>query len=118
MIKVAICDDDNEDRKKVRTIIEKYFSKIGRSVLLIEFKNGIRLLESHMRFDIIFLDIEMPGLNGIETAVKLRKWDVNSKIVYVTNYETYKTSAYKVHAFDYIDKPININKVVSVLDDK
>lgn len=117
MIKVAICDDDNEDRKKVRTIIEKYFSKIGRSVLPIEFKNGIRLLESHMRFDIIFLDIEMPGLNGIETAVKLRKWDVNSKIVYVTNYETYKTSAYKVHAFDYIDKPININKVVSVLDD-
>lgn len=117
MIKVAICDDDEESRKKIHSIVETYFSKLDRSVLSVEFKNGMRLLDSHIRFDIIFLDIEMPGLNGIETAVKLRKWDVNSKIVYVTNYENYRVSAYKVHAFDYIDKPINTNNVVKVLDD-
>lgn len=117
MIKVAICDDDKEFRKNMHSIVEKHFLTKERSVWIVEFKNGNRLLASHVRFDIIFLDIEMPGLNGIETALKLRKWDVNSKIVYVTNYENYKASAYKVHAFDYIDKPIETATVAAVLDD-
>jgi len=117
LIKVAICDDDKEFRKNMHSIVEKHFLTKERSVWIVEFKNGNRLLASHVRFDIIFLDIEMPGLNGIETALKLRKWDVNSKIVYVTNYENYKASAYKVHAFDYIDKPIETATVAAVLDD-
>lgn len=117
MIKVAICDDDNKICKNLHTIVEKYFLTKDRLVWIMEFKSGNRLLVSHVRFDIIFLDIEMPGLNGIETALKLRKWDVNSKIIYVTNYEKYKTSAYKVHAFDYIDKPIDTERVAAVLDD-
>lgn len=117
MIKVAICDDDKEFRKNMHSIVEKHFLTKERSVWIVEFKNGNRLLASHVRFDIIFLDIEMPGLNGIETALKLRKWDVNSKIVYVTNYENYKALAYKVHAFDYIDKPIETATVAAVLDD-
>lgn len=117
MIKVAICDDDKDIRMKIHLVVKNYFSEIKRPLWSVEFKSGIKLLESHIRFDIIFLDIEMPGLNGIETALRLRKWDVNSKIIYVTNYENYKASAYKVHAFDYIDKPVIKNDVIAVLKD-
>lgn len=97
MIKIAICDDEEIICKKMIIIVQKYFEKINRAVWISDYRNGYELLNAHIRFDIIFLDIDMPKLNGIETAMKLRKWDVNSKIVYVTNYNTYIEKAFKVH---------------------
>ncbi|MGC4019950.1 MAG: LytTR family DNA-binding domain-containing protein [Muricomes sp.] len=115
MIKVAVCDDDESVREKLFAIIKGWFDNIRRPVLVVKFISGVNLLESHIRFDIIFLDIEMPNLNGIETARMLRKWDVNSKIIYVTNYEHYIKSSYKVHAFDYISKPVCENEICCAL---
>ena len=60
MIKVAICDDDKDIRMKIHLVVKNYFSEIKRPLWSVEFKSGIKLLESHIRFDIIFLDIEMP----------------------------------------------------------
>ena len=57
----------------------------------------------------------MPELNGIETAKKLRKWDVTSKIIYVTNYDNYQRNAYEVHAFDYLSKPVSDKNIFKVL---
>lgn len=93
MIKIAICDDEEEICIKLEDIVKKYFLKIQRPISIVKFRNGIELLKVNIRFDVIFLDIDMKGLDGIETAKKLRKWDVNSKIIYVTNYNKYKDSA-------------------------
>lgn len=117
MIKIAICDDEEMICKKMIIIVQKYFEKINRAVWISDYRNGYELLNAHIRFDIIFLDIDMPKLNGIETAMKLRKWDVNSKIVYVTNYNTYIEKAFKVHTFDYIHKPVLAEKIYLVLDE-
>lgn len=76
MIKIAVCDDEKQVRLRLLTIIQQYFSEIKREVWVAGFKRGQELLSAKVRFDIIFLDIEMPELNGIETAKKLRKWDV------------------------------------------
>lgn len=84
MIKIAVCDDEKQVRLRLLTIIQQYFDEIDREVWIAGFKRGQELLNAKTRFDIIFLDIEMPELNGIETAKKLRKWDVTSKIIYVT----------------------------------
>lgn len=115
MIKVAICDDDKQICSKLIAIVKEYFADIGRPVWVAEFTSGLKLLKANIRFDVIFLDIDMPGLNGIETAKKLRNWDVNSKIVYVTNYSKYASCAYKVHAFDYVEKPVRENRIFNVL---
>lgn len=115
MIKVAVCDDEAHIREKLTSIIKEYFYEEKRAVWIADFKTGAGLLKANIRFDIIFLDIEMPNMNGIETAKKLRNWDVNSKIIYVTNYDKYKTCAYKVHAFDYISKPVRENSIYEVL---
>ena len=112
---VAICDDDKQICSKLIAIVKEYFADIGRPVWVAEFTSGLKLLKANIRFDVIFLDIDMPGLNGIETAKKLRNCDVNSKIVYVTNYSKYASCAYKVHAFDYVEKPVRENRIFNVL---
>ena len=115
MIKIAVCDDEKQIRLRLLTIIQQYFDEIGRGVWIAGFKKGQELLNAKIRFDIIFLDIEMPELNGIETAKKLRKWDVTSKIIYVTNYDNYQRNAYEVHAFDYLSKPVSDKNIFKVL---
>jgi len=117
VIKIAICDDDKIIRDELTTITRDYFTKSNRTILCKEFESGERLLKAKIKFDIIFLDIEMPVLNGIETAKKLRNWDVNSKIIYVTNHNNYQGVAYKVRAFDYISKPIVEKAIYHVLSD-
>ncbi len=115
MIKVAVCDDDKQVCTKLVAMIKDYFEDIGRPVWVAGFTNGLSVLKANIRFDVIFLDIDMPGLDGIETAKRLRNWDVNSKIIYVTNYSKFKSCAYKVHAFDYVDKPVRESKIFDVL---
>ena len=74
MIKIAVCDDEKQVRLRLLTIIQQYFNENNREVWVAGFKKGEELLNAKTRFDIIFLDIEMPELNGIETAKILRKW--------------------------------------------
>lgn len=117
MIKVAVCDDDEQVRKELSSYIKMYFKTRQLELYILEFNSGIDLLKVNIRLDIIFLDIEMPQLNGIMTAEKLRNWDVRSKIIYISNYEQYKLSAYSVHAFDYICKPIDDKTIYGLLDE-
>ncbi len=117
MIKVAVCDDETHIREKLTSIIKAYFCEQKRAVWVASYPSGLGLLKANIQFDIIFLDIEMPDMNGIETAEKLRCWDVSSKIIYVTNYEKYKSCVYKVHIFDYICKPVQENVICEVLSE-
>lgn len=115
MIKVAVCDDEEQVCIKLINMIKTFFNELERQVWVAEFREGNGLLKSNIHFDIIFLDIDMPEMDGIETAKKLRTWDVSSKIIYVTHYNQYKGKAYKVHAFDYIKKPISDGEIFNVL---
>ena len=64
MIKIAVCDDEKQVRLRLLTIIQQYFNENNREVWVAGFKKGEELLNAKTRFDIIFLDIEMPELNA------------------------------------------------------
>jgi len=114
MIKIAICDDDLIILNHTKEKIENYKIK---DLQIYSYKSGEELLESEEKFDIIFLDIDMGGINGIETAKKIRIYDKKVKIIYVTNYTDYTSSAFSVHAFGYLVKPIKEKDLHEQLDE-
>lgn len=114
MIKIAICDDEVTILNKMKEIINNYNK---RDIEIYAYENGESLLKEDISFDIMFLDIDMTGINGIETAKKLRKYDKKVKIIYVTNYTDYTSYAFGVHAFGYIVKPVKYEEVYHQLDE-
>ncbi|MEG2787390.1 MAG: LytTR family DNA-binding domain-containing protein [Romboutsia sp.] len=114
MLKIAICDDEINILNKTKEIINGYQkSNIG----VTSYSSGEDLIDDYKDFDIIFLDIDMSGMNGIETAKIIREKDKLVKIIYVTNYTDYTSSAFSVHAFGYIVKPIKEKDIHHQLDE-
>lgn len=120
MLKICICDDDVAYGSLLENYVIEYISKIeGLNVEIDVYESGIHLtnamIERKEQYQILFLDIEMQGLNGIETALKIRTIDRNLYIIYITSYEKYTLESFKVSPFRYIIKPINKNEFQSIL---
>lgn len=108
LISIAICDDSTIELDMIETYLNDYpYSKIN----VIAFSSGERLIHNITkhgeRYPIYILDIEMPKLNGIEAAQKIREHDEESIIIYLTSYSQYMPDVFKVHTFDYLLKPID-----------
>lgn len=124
MLRIAICDDDQSSAAMLRSSIERHLS--GSFNLTIGcFHSGERLLEEYQSekapFDIILLDVEMKGINGIETAKRIRASDKNAAIVFLTAYNNYAIEGYDAKASKYILKtepePVIIRKIKEVIND-
>ena len=105
MIKIAICDDEP-------IIVDDILSKI--SEFRPEYKadvyySGESLLNSDIKYDLIFLDIEMSGINGMETALQIRKYNKDVYIVFLTSHTEFMQDAFKVRAYRFLVKPIDEN---------
>ena len=111
MKKIAICDDEPAVRKQM----EAYFKELESVFCISYFESGEALLESDVLYDVIFLDIDMKGISGIDTARKIRVRDKKAKIIYVTAYEDFREYAFGVHAFGYLVKPVEKEKILEIL---
>lgn len=114
MLKIAVCDDDHCILELMSKMIRNYEKK---ECLVSVFSDGESLISCSEKFDIIFLDIDMGKLNGIETARIIRKNDKQVKIVYVTSYRDYVSYAFGVHAFGYVLKPLDKEKIYHQIDE-
>ena len=117
MLNIAVCDDERLYIDNLGEIILSFTQQNSMSVNIEKFDDGIELISSGIKFDLIFLDIEMKKSNGIVIAERIREVDSNVPIVYVTSYSDYWRRAYKVHAFDFILKPFNSEEIFRVLSD-
>ena len=110
MIEIAICDDEKIIIERITDLIKKQ----NTDCHIESFRTGNELLAGKKRFDMIFLDIQMDGLNGIETAKAVREYDRKAVIIFVTAVKEYVFDAFDVGAFHYLLKPIEEQKIGEV----
>lgn len=106
-MKIAVVDDSPRDLQLIKGYVERYFKEKGGDYQVRTFENGLDFLaEEKLSFDIVFLDVEMPHLNGIETARNFRKRDKMAVLVFITNMAQYAIHGYEVDAIEYMVKPV------------
>lgn len=103
---VAVCDDDEYFRGKCRKMCEAFFKKRNQSVEILEFSSAEELMKNDSQLYIIFLDIEMPGLSGIEVKNMLNKTQPKAAIIYITNYSSYMSDAFGRNVYCFLEKPL------------
>lgn len=99
---IAICDDE----RIFRDTLEQAIRAQLKICSIRQFVCGEDLLREAADFDVIFLDIEMPGLNGMQTAEMIRKLSKEIRIVFLTSHGEFVHDAFRVRAFRYLSKPI------------
>lgn len=118
MITIGICDDEAAMRKSLRAPLEQKLQLMGMDYQIFEYNSGETLIKNagEQWLDILFLDIEMKDLNGMDTAKALRRQNVHTLLIFVTAYPDFVFQGYEVHAFHYILKPYEERKIKSVLE--
>jgi len=108
MIKVAIVEDTLEDQERLVESLNYTSQKLNVSFMIEKFDTGLKFLSNFKnQYDIIFMDIEMPLIDGIDTAKKIRNLDKNVLLIFVTNLAKMAIKGYEVEAFDFLVKPVN-----------
>lgn len=119
MIKLAFCDDDISILNDLRTLFDKYRVERNEDMEYTAFHSPLELLaeiERGVRYDILFLDVLMPGENGINVAAEIRQYDQNAKIIFLTSSAEYAVQSYTVDAYFYQLKPIWKESLFRLMD--
>lgn len=116
MIKIAVCDDEEIMLFELTNKIVTYMEPIHCFCKVDSFLNAEALLEKKEIYDIVFLDIQMKDINGLEAAKKLRESGSESFIVFVTVLKEYVYDAFEVEASDYLLKPVEDDRFIRTMD--
>lgn len=117
--KIALIDDREEDRAYLTALVRRWGAERGHRVALSAFPSAEAFLfrfEEEKDFGVLLLDIEMDGMNGVELAKKVRETDETVQIVFVTGFSEFLSEGYEVSALHYLLKPIDPEKLFTVLD--
>lgn len=119
MIRIAICDDEAECLDGTKQMLEKWSAERDVPVNILCFDNGDALIakSSSDKLDIIFLDIVMPLLNGMDAAREIRERDKATIIIFLTSSPEFALESYSVKAKGYIVKPVKYEQLSEALDE-
>lgn len=107
MYRIAIVEDDRGFVKELQQYLGQYASENGEEFDVALFYDGAEILENYTpKYDLILLDIEMPKVNGMDAAEKIREVDENVVLMFITNMAQYAIRGYSVGALDFVMKPI------------
>lgn len=118
MIKIAICDDEEKDRKEIVDLINQFFEDAEEKAVINVYSSGEELLSSDFVSDILFLDIIMNEKDGIQVGAEVKRNRPDTIIIYITNLSERIAEAFNyIHSFAYLVKPIEKQKVIQMLSD-
>lgn len=118
MLKIAVCDDNHAELSHVTTLLEQYQAQKHIAAHIDTFRNAIDLMDAlrTKNYQLLILDILMPGFTGIQAARELRCFDNETKIVFLTSAPEYAVESYRLNAFYYLLKPVESRDLFPVLD--
>ena len=120
MVTIGICDDEQQELAKMQACVNKYVEAHSRSGFsVMSFSTSFDLMgyiEKNGGFDILFLDIYMPGFSGIDVAEHIRKQDEQCQIIFCTSSKSHAVDAFDLGALHYITKPYEQDKIDFALD--
>ena len=116
MLLLAIVDDDPRDAGNLRECVENYLQKTQEAHVIREFRDGVELIRSPEEYDIVFLDIRLEKIDGLEVARFLRRINKDTVLIFVTNMAQFAIHGYEVDAMDFILKPADQFSIDRVMD--
>ena len=118
MLNLAICDDEAKQRTILKQVLIPWLELKAIGYNIQEYASGEALLRTleDKSYDIIFLDIEMGNLNGVDTARAIRQISKETLLIFITAYPDFVFQGYEVKAFQYILKPYTKQKVDKILE--
>lgn len=110
---LAVCDDNIEELFRISSLLEEYCRELDNSVTYEAFHSATELLETMRvrRFDLLILDILMPGVTGMEAAREIRRSNSEIPIIFLTSSRDFAVESYRVDAKDYIMKPASKEEI-------
>lgn len=113
---IAICDDEQNFRDELKSILGEYKANRRLNIDIFEYSNGEELLKSDYAFDMVFLDYQMPCLDGLEAARKLRAKNVTASIVFVTSFPNFVLDSFEVQPYRFFVKPISLPQIEKLMN--
>jgi len=112
-IRVLLADDE----PGMRMILRKMIARVEGFTLVAEATNGAELMEMYraLKPQVVFLDVDMPVMNGVECANRIEDEDPSCILIFATGHEEYRRDAFEVYAFDYLVKPFRVERVTETL---
>lgn len=119
MLHIAICDDQPDQIRSIRQSSERYFQDKQDTVSYETFDNAFSFVDTINQgaiFDIVLLDVCMPGILGTEVAQELRKFSSSTEIIFLTTSDEFAMDAFAVKATDYLLKPFTQSQFNQAMD--
>lgn len=116
MITIAVCDDEKYTAEQIRKLVSGFFRVKNMEASIVCFSSGEELLKYKKNIDILFLDIQMEGMDGMETAIKLRSRGFKGFLVFITILKEMVFRSFEVQAYDYLVKPVEEKKFEKTME--
>ncbi len=117
-MKIAICDDDHRDLLLIASLLKSYRHDRRAELFYESFQNATELLASmeNSDYDVLLLDVLMPGVSGMQAAHEIREHNSQMEIVFLTSSPEFAVESYGVRAYHYLLKPVSEDKLFPILD--